>query len=162
MCLIEYSFYFRHPETLDPIIDETLAPEAYVSDELTARDIFYREVSTIHLLLPTLVNSAREMTQSEKPTQQVSQYILKVNSILLVSFIQYPKVHFYSSIIVDFIYSYIIFYQGRSTRSREISSKKRRTVRSVEMFEWNYRISSVDCGNRKARLTGLFKYNGKK
>lgn len=67
------------------MIDETLQPEAYVSDELTARDIFFREVSTVHLFLPTLVNKASEVTQSERPLQQVGQYIMQVNSILLVS-----------------------------------------------------------------------------
>ncbi|OAD54862.1 hypothetical protein WN48_06062 [Eufriesea mexicana] len=58
-------------------------PELYVSNELTARDIFYREVSTVHRFLPTLVNNASEVTQSERPVQQVACYIMQVNAILL-------------------------------------------------------------------------------
>lgn len=67
------------------MIDQTLKPEAYVSDELTAHDIFFREVSTVHLFLSTLINNASDITQSERPLQQVGQYIMQVNSILLVS-----------------------------------------------------------------------------
>lgn len=78
-----YNLQNRYPDILDTIIEQTLTPEAFVSPELTAKDIFYREVSSIHHLLPALVNSAGTVTQSEKPTQQVSQYILQVNSILL-------------------------------------------------------------------------------
>lgn len=67
------------------IIEQTLSPESYVSDELTSRDIFYREVSTVHRFLLTLVNNASEVTQSERPVQQVACYIMQVNAILLVS-----------------------------------------------------------------------------
>lgn len=70
---------------MDTVIEQTLSPESYVSDELTARDIFYREVSTVHNFLPTLVNNACEVTQSERPIQQVAHYIMQVNAILLVS-----------------------------------------------------------------------------
>ncbi|XP_008544817.1 nuclear pore complex protein Nup133 [Microplitis demolitor] len=75
----------RYPELVDPVIERTLTEEAAAtaSSELTARDIFYRQVSTIHLVLPNLVSSALEVSQSEKPSQQISQYILQVNSILL-------------------------------------------------------------------------------
>lgn len=76
---------FRYSEIIDEVIDQTLQPEAYVSDELTARDVFFREISTVHLFLPTLVDNACEVTQSERPLQQVGQYIMQVNTILLVS-----------------------------------------------------------------------------
>lgn len=69
---------------VDTIIEQTLSSVAYISDELTARDIFYREVSTVHRFLPTLVNNACEVTQSERPIQQVAQYIMQANAILLV------------------------------------------------------------------------------
>ncbi|EFN82872.1 nuclear pore complex protein Nup133 isoform X2 [Harpegnathos saltator] len=78
-----YNLQTRYSEIIDAVIDETLQPEAYISDELTARDIFFREVSTVHLFLPTLINKASEVTQSERPLQQVGQYIMQVNGILL-------------------------------------------------------------------------------
>lgn len=58
-----------------------------MSDELTARDIFYREVSSVHRFLPALVNNTCEVTQSERPIQQVAHYIMQANAILLVSMI---------------------------------------------------------------------------
>ncbi|KAH0548930.1 nuclear pore complex protein Nup133 [Cotesia glomerata] len=75
----------RYPDLMDQVIEQTLSEEAAgnASSELTARDIFYREVSSIHLVLPNLVSSAVEVTQSEKPAQQISQYISQVNAILL-------------------------------------------------------------------------------
>ncbi|XP_015587429.1 nuclear pore complex protein Nup133 isoform X2 [Cephus cinctus] len=78
-----YNLQSRNSEILDTIMEQTLPPEAYVSKDLATRDIFYREVSKVHLLLPTLVNSASEITQTERSPQQVSQYIMQVNSILL-------------------------------------------------------------------------------
>lgn len=75
----------RYPDIVDTTIEQTLSPEAYVSDELTARDIFYREVSAVHQFLPTLVNNASDVTQSERPIQQVAHYIMQVNAVLLVS-----------------------------------------------------------------------------
>lgn len=78
-----YNLQNRYPDIVDTIIEQTLSPESYVSDELTARDIFYREVSTVHRFLPTLVNNASEITQSERPIQQVAQYIMQVNAVLL-------------------------------------------------------------------------------
>lgn len=82
--LFFYSIDFRKGDIIDAVMDQTLNPEAHVSEELTTRDIFYREVSNVHVLLPILVNSACEITQSERVTNQVSQYILQVNSLLLV------------------------------------------------------------------------------
>ncbi|KAL2713004.1 nuclear pore complex protein Nup133 [Vespula squamosa] len=78
-----YNLQNRNPELIDSIIEQTLNPETYVSEELTSRDIFYREVSAVHLFLPTLVSNATEVTLSERPTHQVAQYIMQVNSILL-------------------------------------------------------------------------------
>ncbi|XP_034943346.1 nuclear pore complex protein Nup133 [Chelonus insularis] len=78
-----YNLQNRYPDILDPIIEATLTPESFVSNELTAKDIFYREVSSIHLLLPNLVNSAVEVTQSDKPIHLISQYLLQINSIML-------------------------------------------------------------------------------
>ncbi|CAL7941715.1 unnamed protein product [Xylocopa violacea] len=78
-----YNLQNRYPDIIDIIIEQTLSPESYVSDELTARDIFYREVSTVHRFLPTLVNNASEITQSERPVQQVAHYIMQVNAVLL-------------------------------------------------------------------------------
>lgn len=78
-----YNCQNRYSEIVDTVIEQTLSPESYVSDELTARDIFYREVSTVHNFLPTLVNNACEVTQSERPIQQVAHYIMQVNAILL-------------------------------------------------------------------------------
>jgi hypothetical protein len=62
-----------------------LQPESFVSEYLTQNDIFYREVSKAHLFLPNLIQIAVEQSQSDRPTQQFAQYILQVNSILLVS-----------------------------------------------------------------------------
>nr|XP_033334871.1 nuclear pore complex protein Nup133 [Megalopta genalis]XP_033334872.1 nuclear pore complex protein Nup133 [Megalopta genalis]XP_033334873.1 nuclear pore complex protein Nup133 [Megalopta genalis] len=78
-----YNLQNRYPDIVDTTIEQTLNPESYVSDELTARDIFYRETSTIHHFLPILVNNANEVTQSERPIQQVAHYIMQVNAILL-------------------------------------------------------------------------------
>ncbi|KAI4497473.1 hypothetical protein M0802_007484 [Mischocyttarus mexicanus] len=78
-----YNLQNRNPELIDSIIEQTLKPETCVSEELTSRDIFYREVSAIHLFLPYLVNNATDVTLSERPTHQVAQYIMQVNSILL-------------------------------------------------------------------------------
>lgn len=82
---LSFLFISRYTDIIDTIIEQTLSPEAYISDELTARDIFYRQVSTVHRFLPTLVNNASEVTQSERPIQQVAHYIMQVNAILLVS-----------------------------------------------------------------------------
>lgn len=82
---VSFLFISRYTDIIDTIIEQTLSPEAYISDELTARDIFYRQVSTVHRFLPTLVNNASEVTQSERPIQQVAHYIMQVNAILLVS-----------------------------------------------------------------------------
>lgn len=68
------------------MIERTLQPEAFVSEDLTANDIFYREVNEVHLFLPNLVKIAVEQSQSERPIQQIAQYILQVNSIVLVSY----------------------------------------------------------------------------
>lgn len=78
-----YNLQTRHGDTMDPIMDQTLTSKAHVSEELTTRDIFYREVSNVHVFLQLLVNSANEVTQSERVTHQVSQNILQVNSLLL-------------------------------------------------------------------------------
>lgn len=78
-----YNLQNQFPDVLDKIIEDMLNPESFLSPELTARDIFYREVSTVHLLLPGLVNSASQVTQSDMPIQQVSQFILRVNTVLL-------------------------------------------------------------------------------
>ncbi|XP_050469604.1 nuclear pore complex protein Nup133 [Bombus huntii] len=78
-----YNLQNKYTDIIDTIIEQTLSPEAYISDELTARDIFYRQVSTVHRFLPTLVNNASEVTQSERPIQQVAHYIMQVNAILL-------------------------------------------------------------------------------
>ena len=77
-------FLFRYADIVDSIIEKCLKPEAYVSEELSPHDIFYREVSTVHRFLPNLVSNAVEVTQSERPTQQVAQYLMQVNTILLV------------------------------------------------------------------------------
>lgn len=82
---LSFLFISRYTDIIDTIIEQTLSPEAYISDELTARDIFYRQVSTVHRFIPTLVNNASEVTQSERPIQQVAHYIMQVNAILLVS-----------------------------------------------------------------------------
>ena len=82
--LLHGNFVIRYPEIVDSIIEKTLKPEAYVSNELSSHDIFYREVSTVHRFIPNLVNSAVEVTQTERPAQQISQYLMQVNTILLV------------------------------------------------------------------------------
>ena len=81
--LTVYNLQNRYSDMVDTIIEQTLSSVSYISDELTARDIFYREVSTVHRFLPTLVNNACEVTQSERPIQQVAQYIMQANAILL-------------------------------------------------------------------------------
>lgn len=86
-----FVFIYRYSDIVDAVIEHTLNPDAYVSDELTPRDIFYREVSTVHRFLPTLVNTASEVTQSERPIQQVAHYIMQVNAILLVSIMKSIK-----------------------------------------------------------------------
>ncbi|XP_053999157.1 nuclear pore complex protein Nup133 [Hylaeus anthracinus] len=78
-----YSLQNRYSDIVDTVIEQTLSPESYVSDELTARDIFYRKVSKVHNFLPVLVSNAREVTQSERPIQHVAHYIMQVNAILL-------------------------------------------------------------------------------
>ncbi|XP_015437320.1 PREDICTED: nuclear pore complex protein Nup133 [Dufourea novaeangliae] len=78
-----YNLHNKYPDIVDNVIEQTLSPESYVSDELTSRDVFYREVSTVHQFLPTLVNNANEVTQSERPIQQVAHYIMQVNGILV-------------------------------------------------------------------------------
>ncbi|XP_076243006.1 nuclear pore complex protein Nup133 [Calliopsis andreniformis] len=78
-----YNLQNRYPDMIDTIIEQTLSPESYVSEELTARDVFYREVSTVHRFLLTLVNNTCEVTQSERPIQQVAHYIMQANAILL-------------------------------------------------------------------------------
>ncbi|OXU23558.1 hypothetical protein TSAR_013208 [Trichomalopsis sarcophagae] len=78
-----YNLQQRFTEIIDSVIERTLQPEAYVSEDLTANDIFYREVSEVHLFLPNLVQIAIEQSQSERPIQQIAQYILQVNSIVL-------------------------------------------------------------------------------
>ncbi|XP_063979261.1 nuclear pore complex protein Nup133 [Diachasmimorpha longicaudata] len=78
-----YNLQNQFSDILDSIIEETLNPESFLSPELSAKDVFYREVSTVHLVLPALVASACDVTQSDKPIQQVSHYILRINSILL-------------------------------------------------------------------------------
>ncbi|XP_058801780.1 nuclear pore complex protein Nup133 isoform X2 [Phymastichus coffea] len=78
-----YNLQQRYTEIIDTAIDRTLQPEAFVSEDLTANDIFYRQVSEVHHFLPNLVQIAVEQTQSERPTQQLAQYILQVNSVVL-------------------------------------------------------------------------------
>ncbi|KAF7996446.1 hypothetical protein HCN44_002078 [Aphidius gifuensis] len=73
----------RYPDILDEIIKKSLNQDTIISDSLTSKDIFYREVSTIHNILPYLVNTVNDMTQTEMPTPQISQYILRVNTIIL-------------------------------------------------------------------------------
>lgn len=96
--LILYSLQNRYPEIIDTIIDQTLTQtKTHVSDELTAHDVFYREVSTVHLFLPTLVENACEVTQSERPLQQVAQYIMQVNAILLAVLYEVVKYRQYNA-----------------------------------------------------------------
>lgn len=79
-----YNLQHRYAEIMDAVIEQTLNKnETRVSEELTARDVFYREVSAVHLFLTTLVDNACEVTQSERPLQQIGQYVMQVNAILL-------------------------------------------------------------------------------
>ncbi|XP_012252662.2 nuclear pore complex protein Nup133 [Athalia rosae] len=78
-----YNLQTRNGDIMDTVMGQCLNPEARVSEELTTRDIFYREVSNVHVFLPLLVESACEISQSERVTSQVAQYILRVNSLLL-------------------------------------------------------------------------------
>ncbi|XP_076632615.1 nuclear pore complex protein Nup133 isoform X2 [Colletes latitarsis] len=78
-----YNLQNRYSSIVDAVIEQTLSPESYVSDELTNRDIFYREVTTVHKFFPTLVNNTCQVTQSERPIQQIAYYIMQVNAILL-------------------------------------------------------------------------------
>ncbi|KYM94728.1 hypothetical protein ALC62_14709 [Cyphomyrmex costatus] len=93
-----YSLQNRYAEIIDAIVNQTLSQkEAHVSDELTVCDIFYREVSTVHLFLPVLVEKAYEVTQSERPLQQVGQYIMQVNTILLTVLYEVVKYRQYNA-----------------------------------------------------------------
>ncbi|XP_076393571.1 nuclear pore complex protein Nup133 isoform X2 [Megachile rotundata] len=78
-----YNLQNTYSDIVDAVIEQTLTPDSFVSDQLTSRDIFYRQASTVHRFLPTLVNNATEITRSERPIQQVARYILRVNAILL-------------------------------------------------------------------------------
>lgn len=75
----------RYAEIINAALEKSMSPESFVAEELTPQDIFFREVSRVHSLLPNLVQLAVEMTQSERPTPQVSQYLVKVNKIIVVS-----------------------------------------------------------------------------
>lgn len=77
------NFQNKYQELMNNVIEKTLQQDAFDSEELTPRDIFFREVSTIHQFLPTLVKTADDVAQSERPVQQVAKYIAQVNSILL-------------------------------------------------------------------------------
>ncbi|EZA47610.1 hypothetical protein DMN91_012410 [Ooceraea biroi] len=93
-----YNLQNRYAEVMDAVIEQTLEQkEARVSDELTARDVFYREVSTVHLFLTTLVENACEVTQSERPLQQIGQYIMQVNAILLAVLYEVVKYRQYNA-----------------------------------------------------------------
>ncbi|KYN19289.1 hypothetical protein ALC57_08466 [Trachymyrmex cornetzi] len=93
-----YSLQNRYAEIVDAVVNQTLnEKEAYVSDELTVCDVFYREVSTVHLFLPILVEKAYEVTQSERPLQQVGQYIMQVNTILLTVLYEVVKYRQYNA-----------------------------------------------------------------
>ncbi|KAG5319781.1 NU133 protein, partial [Acromyrmex heyeri] len=93
-----YSLQNRYAEIIDAVVNQTLnEKEAYVSDELTVCDVFYREVSTVHLFLPILVEKAYEVTQSERPLQQVGQYIMQVNTILLTVLYEVVKYRQYNA-----------------------------------------------------------------
>ncbi|GAB1864344.1 Nuclear pore complex protein Nup133 [Camponotus japonicus] len=93
-----YNLQNRYAKIIDAVIDQTLnQKEANVSDELTTRDVFYREVSTVHLFLSTLVENACEITQSERPLQQVGQYIIQVNAILLAILYEVVKYRQYNA-----------------------------------------------------------------
>ncbi|XP_014219795.1 nuclear pore complex protein Nup133 [Copidosoma floridanum] len=78
-----YNLQIRYPEPIDTAIERSLQPESYVSEDLSANDIFYREVSEVHNFFSNLVQIAVEQAQSERPAQQIAQYILQVNSIIL-------------------------------------------------------------------------------
>ncbi|KYQ46946.1 hypothetical protein ALC60_14035 [Trachymyrmex zeteki] len=93
-----YSLQNRYAEIIDAVVNQTLnEKDAYVSDELTVCDVFYREVSTVHLFLPILVEKAHEVTQSERPLQQVGQYIMQVNTILLTVLYEVVKYRQYNA-----------------------------------------------------------------
>ncbi|XP_036140660.1 nuclear pore complex protein Nup133 isoform X2 [Monomorium pharaonis] len=93
-----YSLQNRYAEIIDVVIDQTLnQKETHVSDKLTARDVFYREVSMVHLFLPILVEKTCEITQSERPLQQVGQYIVQVNTILLTVLYEVVKYRQYNA-----------------------------------------------------------------
>ncbi|KMQ88267.1 nuclear pore complex protein nup133 [Lasius niger] len=93
-----YNLQNRYAEIIDAVIDQTLKQkEVHVSDELTARDVFYREVSTVHLFLLTLVENACEVAQSERPLQQVGQYIVQINTILLTILYEVVKYRQYNA-----------------------------------------------------------------
>lgn len=93
-----YNLQNRYPEIVDPVMDQTLRQKgARVSDELTTRDVFYREVSTVHLFLLTLVENACEIAQSERPLQQVGQYIVQINTILLTVLYEVVKYRQYNA-----------------------------------------------------------------
>ena len=62
-----------------------MQPESFVSEDLSANDVFYREVSEVHLLLLNLIQLAVDQAHSDRPTQQIAQYILQINTILLVT-----------------------------------------------------------------------------
>ena len=79
-CLI-----FRFTEIIDAALERTLQPESFVSEDLSANDVFYREVSEVHLLLLNLIQLAVDQAHSDRPTQQIAQYILQINTILLVT-----------------------------------------------------------------------------
>jgi len=93
-----YNLQNRYAEITDTVIEQTLnQKEIHVSDELTARDVFYREVSMVHLFLTTLVDNACEITQSERPLQQIGQYIMQVNAILLAVLYEVVKYRQYNA-----------------------------------------------------------------
>jgi nuclear pore complex protein Nup133 len=93
-----YNLQNRYAEITDTVIEQTLnQKETHVSDELTARDVFYREVSMVHLFFTTLVDNACEITQSERPLQQIGQYIMQVNAILLAVLYEVVKYRQYNA-----------------------------------------------------------------
>lgn len=73
----------HYPEIIDPIVKQCLNQNAFTSDSLTPKDVFYCKVSSIHDFLPNLLNSVNELIQSEMPSQQITQYIIQVNLIIL-------------------------------------------------------------------------------
>ncbi|KAJ8683493.1 hypothetical protein QAD02_019285 [Eretmocerus hayati] len=78
-----YNLQQRYTDIVDAAIERTLKSKTPISHDLTQNDLFYREVSEVHQFLPNLVQMAVEQTQSDRPAQQVTQYILQVNSVLL-------------------------------------------------------------------------------